>query len=66
MRLAKFYNLIMPKTDLSLGSGIKLVYKLIKSLRETNNKIHEPKTYNKAIDDLIHKNKWRKVIDKEL
>lgn len=66
IRLAKSYNLTVPKTDLSLGLGIKLVYKLTKSLRETNNKIHKSKIYNEAIDNLIHGNKWRKVIDKKL
>lgn len=55
----------MSMTDLSIGSDIKLAHKLAKFLIETSSKIHEPKTYNKAIDNLIYKNKWRKAIDEE-
>lgn len=41
-------------------------YKVAKSVTEISNKIHEPKTYNDAINDLIHDNRWRKAVDKEL
>lgn len=36
------------------------------SLTETNSKIHEPKSYNKAIDDLIYGRRWKEVIEEEL
>lgn len=57
MRLAKFYNLIVPKTDLGTGSGVRPIRKLAISLIEINSKIHKPKTYNEAIDNPIYGNK---------
>lgn len=36
------------------------------SLTETNSKIHEPKLYNKVIDDLIHSYYQKKAIEEEL
>lgn len=56
MRLDKFHNPTVPKTDLDMGSVIKPVYKLAKSLIETSSKVYEPKTYDKAIDNPIYKN----------
>lgn len=64
----------IPKTDLGwtldknfLGDRLlKLVNKFAKSVTETSSKVHEPKTYNEAINNPIHGNKWRKAIDKEL
>lgn len=55
-----------PKTDQGRGSGVKPACKLAKSMTETNSKVHEPKTYDETIHDLIHGNKWRKVINKKL
>ena len=66
MRLTKSYNSIMLKTDLGTGLDIRLVFKLTKFLIETSNKVHETKTYDKTIDNLIYGNKLRKVIDKKL
>lgn len=57
MKLAKFNNSIVPRTDLGIGLDIKLECKLIKSLIKTNNKMHKPKSYNKAIANLIYGNK---------
>lgn len=57
MRLAQFDNLIMPKTDLGIESGVRLLYKLTKSLIETSNKMHKPKTYNEAINNLIYESR---------
>ena len=36
------------------------------SVTKTNSKIREPKTYNEAINDPIHGNRWREAVDKEL
>lgn len=54
IRLAKIHNLTVPRTDLSMGSGVKPIHKLAKSLIETSSKVHELKTYDKAIDNPIH------------
>lgn len=66
IRLAKIHNLTVPKTDLSMGSSIKPAHKLAKSLIKTSSKVHELKTYNKAIDNPIHGKRWHKAIDNKL
>lgn len=66
MRLNRSHNPTMPRTDLNMSSSVKPVCKLAKSLTKTSNKVHESKTYNEAINNLIHKNRWYKAIDKEL
>ena len=66
MRLTRSHNLTLLKTDPSTGLGIKFICKLTKSLIETSNKVYEPKTYDKAINNLIHGNRRYEVIDKEL
>lgn len=53
MRLAKFYNLTMSKIDLGTGSDVRSACKLVKFLTEINKKMHDPKTYNEAINNLI-------------
>ena len=40
--------------------------KLAKSVTETNSKVREPKTYNEAINNPIHGNRWREAINEEL
>lgn len=57
IRLDKSYNLIVPKIDLGISSSIRLIYKFVKFLIETSNKVNQLKTYNKAVDNPIHKNK---------
>lgn len=57
MRLYRSHNQIVPKTYLDIGSGIRLVYKLAKSLTKISSKVHKPKTYNEAINNLIYRNK---------
>lgn len=57
IKLIKSYNLIMPKTDLGIGSGIKLACKFTKFLTEISSKMYELKTYNQAIDNLLYKNR---------
>lgn len=57
MRLAKSHSPKVLRTDLGMGLGIRFVCKLAKSLIKTGNKVHKPKTYNKAINDLIHGNR---------
>ena len=37
-----------------------------KSVTETSSKVREPKTYDEAINDPIHRNRWREVVDEEL
>lgn len=39
---------------------------IVMLLTEINNKIYEPKSYDKAIDNLIYTHCWRKAIEKEL
>lgn len=66
IRLAKFHNPIVPKTNSGMGSNVKLICKLAKSLIKTSSKVYKPKTYDEAINNPIYRNKWYKVIDKEL
>lgn len=42
------------------------MHKFAKSVCETNSKAREPKIYNEVIDNSIHRNRWRKAIDKKL
>lgn len=66
IRLDRSHNPTVARIDLGTGSGVRPVHKLAKFLTKTNSKVHEPKTYNEAIDNLIHGNQWREAIDKEL
>lgn len=66
MRLAKSHSPSVLRTDLGMDLGIRSVCKLAKSLIKTGNKVHKPKTFNKAINNLIHGNRWHKAIDKKL
>lgn len=66
MRLDRFYDLIISKTNLDTSLDVKSIHKFAKFLIKTSSKIYELKTYNKIIDNLIYKNKWRKVINKKL
>ena len=69
MRLDKSQDLtqIRARTDLDINLVIRFLYKLAKSMMEIgSNKVYKPKTYNKAIDNLIYWNKWRKAVDKKL
>lgn len=73
MRIYVLCNL-MPRTDLDKISSknflenklVKPAYKFTKSIIKTSSKIHEPKTYDDAINDFIYGNRWRKALDKEL
>lgn len=40
--------------------------KLAKLIIKTNSKLCEPKTYSKAVKNLINGKKWQKTIDKNL
>ena len=40
--------------------------KFAKSVTETSNKVREPKTYDETINNPIHGNRWKEVIDEEL
>lgn len=73
IRIDLFYN---PKlrTHLDEISGknslkdrlVRLMYKFAKSITETSSKLQEPKTYNKAINHPIYRNRWHKTINEEL
>lgn len=76
MRTKDIHNLLVPqkqKTDLGGISGknfpvdrlVKLVCKFAKLIIKTNSKMRELKTYDEAINNLVHKNKWQKAIDEE-
>ena len=65
---------LKPRIDLGeilgknpLGDGlVRPARKFAKSVTETNSKVREPKTYDKAINDPIHGNKWREAVNEEL
>lgn len=57
IRLDRSHDPIISKIDLGISSNIRLVYKLVKSLTETNIKIYEPKNYNEVINNLIDGNR---------
>lgn len=66
MRLDRFHNLTVSKIDPDMSSSVKTICKLAQFLTKTNSKMYEPKIYDKAINNPIHRKKWRKVIDREL
>ena len=45
---------------------ISLTYKFAKSVTKTCSKVRNLETYDKAISDLIHCNRWRENVNKEL
>lgn len=45
---------------------LRLAYKYVESVAETTSKVREPKTYDEVINNLIYRNRWREVVDKEL
>ena len=63
-----------PRTDLDgisgknpLGDGlVRPAYKFAKSVTETSSKTRKPKTYDEAINDPIHGNRWREAVNEEL
>lgn len=61
------------RIDLGWTSGknpinglVKPMQELAKSVTKTNSKVREPKIYDEAINNSIHRNRWCKTIDKEL
>lgn len=73
MKIHPFRDL-KPRTDLGgtsgvnpLGDGfVRPAYEFAKSVTETSSKVQKLKTYNEAINNPIHRNKWREAVDKEL
>lgn len=59
MRLDGSQNLTQtrPRTDLGIGLGIKPARKHAKSPLKASSKMHEPKTYDETINNLIHENR---------
>lgn len=55
--LNRSYNPTMVRINLGKGSNVISVCKLAKFLTKTSSKIHEPKTYNEIIKDLIYEHK---------
>ncbi|MCJ1347848.1 hypothetical protein MMC31_006078 [Peltigera leucophlebia] len=63
-----------PGTDLDGTSGknplgdrlVRPTRKFAKSVTKTTSKVREPKTYNEAINDPIHGNRWHKAVNEEL
>ena len=75
MRTEGLHNQIQrPKIDLGGTSGenpsaeglVRPVREFAKSVTETSSKVREPKTYDEAISNPIHGNRWREAIDEEL
>lgn len=54
------------RKDESLNGLVRPVHEIIKSLTITSNKMCELLIYNKAINDPIHRNNWKNIINKEL
>lgn len=73
IRIHASYN-SMPRIDLgeildenSLENRlVRPAYKIAKSITKTSSKVFKPKTYTKAIKNLIYRNRWRKAVDEEL
>lgn len=63
-----------PKTNLGgiLGENplgnwlVRPAHEFAKSVTEISSKVQELKTYDEAINDSIHGNRWREAIDEEL
>ena len=64
-----------PKLRIDLGGTlgknpadglVRPARELAKSVTKTSSKVQEPKTYDEAINDPIHGNRWRKAIDEKL
>lgn len=63
-----------PRTDLGRSSGknplrdglVRPMRKFAESVTEISSKVREPKTYNEAINDPIHGNRWREAVNEEL
>lgn len=76
MKVKGFHNLPLiqkPKIDLGriLGKNfsnrlVNTAHELAKSLTDINSKICKSKTYNKAVNNLIKRNRWQKAINEEL
>lgn len=62
-----------PRTDQGETSGEnspkrlrRLTRKFPMSVTETINKVCEPKTFDKGVNNLVFENRWREAIDKKL
>ena len=51
----------------NLADGlVRPVQELTKAVTETSSKLREPKTHDKAINNPVHGNRWRRAINEEL
>ena len=62
-----------PRIDLDVSSGknpadglVRPVRELTKSVTKSSSKVREPETYDEAINNLVHGNRWKEAIDEEL
>lgn len=62
-----YKSLLAQRSRLDLGETlsknfsnglIKPMQELIKSVTKISSKVHKPKTYNEAVNNLINRNKW--------
>lgn len=63
----------VPRTDQGGGTKgespnwlVRPAHKFAKSLTETSSIVCEPLTYDEAINDPVHGNRWREAINEEL
>lgn len=59
MRLNKSQDLIKIRSriDLDPSINIRLAHKLAKSITDTSSKVHKPKIYDEAINELMYRNR---------
>lgn len=72
----KIYSSCNPKLRIDLSEtsnrktlkneSVRPVYEFAKSVTKISSKVRKPKTYKKAINDLIHGNRWRQAVNKVL
>lgn len=65
---------LKPKINLSGTSGknllknglVKPLYRFVKSVTKTYSEMQKLKIYNKTINNIIYRNRWRETIDEGL
>lgn len=57
IKLYKSHNPFILRANLAINSDIKPICKLVKSLIDISSKVYKLKTYDKAINNLIYRNK---------
>lgn len=72
----RIYSLCNPKPRTNPGGTlskkhptdrlVRPTHKFAKLVTKTSSKVREPKSHSKVINDCIHRNRWREVVDDEL